>query len=92
MRLRVFTPLLLACFPASVAWAQEAPRTLLDAWHPFSLGQAPAPKGQGRPAKSQKLEDEHPRLFWILPTYTVVQIKSAFSTDSQWEVATVRQE
>ena len=32
---------------------------------------------QAPPAKSQKLEEEHPRLFWILPTYTVADSKSA---------------
>lgn len=77
MQLRVFPLLLVAFFPASVARAQEVPRTLLEASHPVSPGQAAATEEQGPQAKSQKPEDEHPRLFWILPTYTVVQIKSA---------------
>jgi len=88
MRLRVFPLLLLACFPASVAWAQEVPRTLLEASHPVSLGQAATTEEQVPPAKSQKPEDEHPRLFWILPTYTVVQIKSAspLTASGKWRL------
>jgi hypothetical protein len=80
--------ILLACFLTSVAWAQEVPRTLLDASHPVLLGQAPTTKDQGPPAKSQKPEDEHPRLFWILPTYTVVPNKSAspLTASGKWRL------
>ncbi len=76
MRLRVFPLLLLAFFPASIAWAQEVPRTLLETSHPVPLGQTAATKAQGPTTKSQTLEDEHPRLFLIFPTYTVVHNKS----------------
>jgi hypothetical protein len=31
---------------------------------------------QAPPATSQKVEQEHPRLFWILPTYSVADAKS----------------
>src|SRR5689334_11769267 len=88
MQLRVFPLLLVAFFPASVARAQEVPQTLLEASHPVSLGQAAATQEQGPPAKSQKPEDEHPRLFWILPTYTVVQIKSAspLTASGKWRL------
>jgi len=76
MRLRVFPLLLLAFFPASIAWAQEVPRTLLEVSNTDPSGQTAATKAQRPPARSQTLEDEHPRLFLILPTYTVVHSES----------------
>jgi hypothetical protein len=41
------------------------------------LGQTAPAAQQAPPAKSQKHEEEHPRLFWILPTYSVIDSKSA---------------
>lgn len=76
MRMRVVSLLLLAFLPASVAWAQEVPRTVPEATQEVSPGQYALNGVQAPVAKNQKLEDEHPRLFWIFPTYTVVQSKS----------------
>jgi hypothetical protein len=87
MRIRVFPLLLLAFLPASVAWAQEAPRcvpeatkepprTVPEARQDDSGGQYALVGVQTPRAQNQKLEDQHPRLFWVLPTYTVVLSKS----------------
>ena len=45
--------------------------------HSVSRGQVVPMAEQDPAVKSQKLEEEHPRLFWIFPTYTVADIKSA---------------
>jgi hypothetical protein len=76
MQMRVFPLLLLAYFPPSAAWAQEVPGTLLVHTQTVSLGQAAPSVAQAPPAKSKTLEEEHPRLFWIFPTYTVVHSTS----------------
>ncbi len=76
MRVRIFPLLFLAFLPASVAWAQEVPRSVPEATQDDSAGQNALNEVQAPVAQNQKLEDEHPRLFWIFPTYTVVHTKS----------------
>jgi hypothetical protein len=77
MRMRVFPLLLLAFLPASVAWAQEVTRAVPEATQDDSPGQYALDGVQTPPAQDQKVEEKHPRLFWVFPTYTVVHIKSA---------------
>jgi hypothetical protein len=76
MRVGVFPLLLLSFFTAGVSRAQEVSRTLLEQTQTVSLGQATPTLKQAPPAESQTLEGEHPRLFWIFPTYTVTDSKS----------------
>jgi hypothetical protein len=44
---------------------------------PISREQSLSLLEQAPPANSQKLGEAHPRLFWILPTYTVTESRSA---------------
>jgi hypothetical protein len=72
-----FALLLLSIFPASVSRAQESAGTQPGNTQAISREQAASVAQQVPPAKSQKPQEEHPRLFWILPTYTVIDSKSA---------------
>ena len=76
MRGSLFFILLLSIFAASDSRAQESAGTQPESAQPVRLGQTTPVDQQGPPAKSQKLEEEHPRLFWIFPTYTVADSKS----------------
>lgn len=75
MRGSLFFILLLSMFPASVSWAQESTGTQPESTQAVWPGQTAPVAQQAPPAKSQ--EEKHPRLFWILPTYTVADSKSA---------------
>jgi hypothetical protein len=77
MRGSLFFILLFSLFAASVSRAQESSRTQPDSTQVVGLGQTAPAAQQAPPAKSQKHEEEHPRLFWILPTYSVIDSKSA---------------
>ena len=77
MRGSLFFILFLSMFPASVSRAQESGRTQPKSTQAVRLGQTAPVAQQAPPTKSQKLEGEHPRLFWIFPTYTVADSKSA---------------
>jgi len=70
-----FIPLLL--LSVKVSRAQESVGTQLGGTQAVSREQFAPVVQQVPPAKSQKPEEEHPRLFWILPTYTVADSKSA---------------
>lgn len=73
----LFFILLLSILHTSVSWAQESSRRQEGSKQPISReGSLPLIQ-QAPPANSQKIEEEHPRLFWILPTYTVTDSKSA---------------
>jgi hypothetical protein len=77
MRGSLFFILLLSMFAAIVSRAQESAGTQPQSTQAVGLEQAAPVAQQAPPAKSQKPEEEHPRLFWILPTYTVADSKSA---------------
>ena len=77
MRARLSFILLLSLL-ASVSRAQESAQTLQESKQAVSAEQGAPMAQQVPPAKSQKLQEEYPRLFWILPTYTVADSKSAF--------------
>jgi hypothetical protein len=62
---------------ASVSGAQQSAGTQPGSTPAVSREQAAPVAQQAPPAKSQQLEEKHPRLFWILPTYTVADSKSA---------------
>ena len=76
MRGSLFFILLLSMFRASVSRAQESAGTQPESTQAVSREQAVPVVQQDPPAKSQKPEEEHPRLFWIFPTYTVADAKS----------------
>src|SRR5690349_10523068 len=73
MRLRLFPVIVLLWLPVSVSWAQETPQTQSEegsSKRDSSL--PPAPVATSAPTE----EELHPRLFWIIPTYTVTNRKS----------------
>jgi hypothetical protein len=76
MRESLFFILLLSVLAARVSRAQESAGTQPGTQTVSPEQLAPLVQ-QTSPAKNQKLEGEHPRLFWILPTYTVADSKSA---------------
>ncbi len=72
MWLKLFPLLVLVWLPVSVSWAQEIPQIQLEttAWRIGSiLPQTPA-------AQNQNCRGTAPRLFWIIPTYTVTNLRS----------------
>ena len=73
----LFFILLLSIFPASVSRAQESVGTQPASTQAVSREQTAPVAQHDPPAKSQKPEEEHPRLFWIFPTYSVADSKSA---------------
>jgi hypothetical protein len=75
MRLSVI-PFLLFFFPAIDSTAQDVPQTLIEHTQSVSPGKAAPPIEQAPTPKSSPLEEEHPRLFWIFPTYAIADIKS----------------
>jgi hypothetical protein len=72
----LFFILLLSILQTSVSWAQESSASQEGSMQPISREQPLPLIQQAPPANSQKLEEEHPRLFWILPTYSVTESKS----------------
>lgn len=88
MRVNLFFILLLSLFPASVSGAQESAGTQLESMQAVSHGQVVPVAEQDPPVKSPKLEEEHPRLFWIFPTYTVADSKSAspLTARGKWQL------
>ena len=76
MRVNIFPFLFLSLFPASISRAQQIPETRLEHVRAVSLRENALGADQTPPAKSQTLEEEHPRLFWIFPTYNVADSKS----------------
>src|SRR4029077_8017676 len=68
--------IIISILPASVSWAQESaaisPKSSEAVrFEPTSLVIQQSPN-----ATSTKLEEEHARLFWILPTFSVADSKS----------------
>jgi hypothetical protein len=88
-RVSVFSLLLFSLFSASASWAQEVPGTLFEHTQTVSFGQTASTVQQAVPAKSQTLEDEHRRLFWIFPTYAVTnsQSPSPLTPRGKWRLA-----
>jgi len=68
--------LFLSLLSSSVSRAQETAGSQPEDMPSVSRRPAAPVTQQALPAESQKLEEEHPRLFWIFPTYTVTSIKS----------------
>ena len=73
----LFFILLLSILQTSVFSAQESSGNQEEGIQPMSREQSLPLMQHAPPANSQKLKEEHPRLFWILPTYTVTESKSA---------------
>ena len=73
----LFFILLLSILQTSASWAQESSGRYKGSTQPILCEQSFPLIHQAAPANTKKLEDEHPRLFWILPTYTVTDSKSA---------------
>ena len=70
--------LLLSMFPANFSRAPGSLHGTQPKSAPAISRDHAAPVARPVPSsKSQKSEEEHPRLFWILPTYTVADSKSA---------------
>ena len=79
MRKIVFHSLILSFLLASIACSQGVPGALLEP-EQQDLSDKTAPTGPQVPvAKSQSVEEEHPRLFWIFPTYTISESQSPLS-------------
>jgi hypothetical protein len=68
-----FFTLLLCLLPAGARMAQESAVTQPQAAQATPRAQA-APDAPS--ASSQKPDEKHPRLFWVIPTYTVADSKS----------------
>jgi hypothetical protein len=79
----LFFILLLSFLQTSVSWAQESSGSQEGSMQPISREQSLPLIQQAPPASSQKLEEQHPRLFWILPTYTVTDSKSVHPLTAQ---------
>jgi hypothetical protein len=76
MRASVLPLLIVSFFPASISRAQDVSGTPVEPWQTDSPGQAAPTQGQSLSAKTHTVEQEHPRLFWIFPTYTVTDSNS----------------
>ena len=87
MRRSLFFILLLS-IAASVSRAQEPSETQPESTQAGGLGQTAPVAQRAPPAQSQKLEEERPRLFWILPTYTVTDSKSVrpLTAGGKWQL------
>jgi len=70
MRVSVLSLLLLSFFPANDSRAQDAPDASLEHTELDSLGRS-APEAQTPTAKGKTVDERHPRLFWVFPTYNV---------------------
>ena len=68
---------ILSMSPTSVSWAQESAGIQAKSADTVGLEPTSLVIQEVPPAKSPKPEEEHPRLFWILPTFTVADSKSA---------------
>jgi hypothetical protein len=88
MRASVFPLLLLSFVNTGISRAQEAPRMLLQYTQTISTGQATPTVEPAPPAESRTNEEEHPRLFWIFPTYTVADSKlpSPLTPHGKWRL------
>jgi hypothetical protein len=71
-----FFIVVLSMFAASVCGAQESAEIQPQSPQAVGLGQTAPVAQQAPPATGQIAEQEHPRLFWILPAYSVADAKS----------------
>lgn len=72
MRLRMFHLFVLVWLPVSLSWAQESPqiqRETTTGDMGSTLPDSPAPAASAQ-------EQRPPRIFWIIPTYTVTESKT----------------
>src|SRR6516165_10717104 len=72
MRFRLFQWIVLAWLSVSASWAQEAPKAQSQATPQHTQSSLPdAPI-----AKTAEPDEKPPRLFWIIPTFTVSDSKT----------------
>jgi len=76
MRLRLFHWIVLAWLPVSASWAQEIPQVQPQATPRQFLPEGPI-------AKSPDPDERPPRLFWIIPTFTVSDSKAPTALSSR---------
>ena len=76
MRASVFALLFLILLPSERFSRATDSRWRFEHTQVVSPGQDAPSVDQAPPPKSQTLEEEHPRLFWIFPTYNVASSKS----------------
>jgi hypothetical protein len=76
MRGSFFFIIIISILPASVSWAQESAAISSKNSEAVRLEPASRVIQQSPAATSGKLEEEHARLFWILPTFSVADSKS----------------
>ncbi len=79
MRMKFYPLALLILFPSDVR-AQEAASICLEQAQKATLAEHPRPVQQA--AKSLPARENHPRLFWIIPTFTVSNSSSPISLTS----------
>ena len=82
MRFRLFHWIVLAWLPVSASWAQEAPQVqpqTTPRHTQSSLPDAPI-------AKTSEPDEKPPRLFWIVPTFTVSDSKTPTALSSRKKV------
>ncbi len=79
MRMKFYPLALLILFPSDVR-AQEAVSICLEQAQKATLAEHPRPVQQA--AKSLPARENHPRLFWIIPTFTVSNSSSPISLTS----------
>ncbi len=80
--------LFLSLFPMTISWAQESAATQPESAQTIPLVQRAPVSEQASTADNQTLKEEHPRLFWIFPTYTVADIKSVsrLTVRGKWQL------
>jgi len=76
MRANLLFLLLVSLFPSSVSRAQESAGTQPDGLPPVLPGRAAPVEQPATPTESPHAGEKHPRLFWVVPTYGVTDIKS----------------
>jgi hypothetical protein len=79
MRLKSYPLALLILFPSDVR-AQEVSSICMEQAQRATLAEHPRPVQQA--AKSLPARENHPRLFWIMPTFTVSISSSPISLTS----------
>jgi hypothetical protein len=79
---------LFSLFAPDIFRAQESPGTQPEGMQSVSPGQAAPVAQQASPAENQTFAEKHPRLFWIVPTYDVTNIKptSPLTARGKWRL------
>jgi len=82
MRMAFFYFFFVVLLPPSVVRAQETPLNPLEEAQKAKPAETAPTVPQEVPAQSPELPEEHPRLFWIIPTYKVSNSKAPVSMSS----------